>query len=120
MAKPSKKEARIRRHRSIRHRVRGTKDRPRLCVWTSNKHLRAQLVDDSEGRILLSVSTYEKPMREAGCRANIAGGAEVGKLIAERARDQKVTTVVFDRGGFRYHGVVKAVAEAAREGGLIF
>ncbi len=120
MAKLGKKETRRRRHMSIRNRVVGTPERPRLCVNTSNNHIRAQLVDDQAGRTLAAASTNEKQLREAGRRCNVAGGEIIGQLMAERATGRNVKRVVFDRGGFRYHGVVKAVADAAREGGLEF
>lgn len=120
MGKLSKKDARNRRHMSIRNRISGSQERPRLCVWASNKHLRVQLVDDDSGCTLAAVSTDEKVLRDTGCRANIKGGEKVGKLMAERALAKDVKKVVFDRAGFRYHGVIKALADAAREGGLVF
>ncbi len=120
MAEKSKKAARRRRHMSIRNRIAGGSERPRLCVWASSRHLRVQIVDDEVSRTLVAVSTDEKELREAGCRANVKGAEAVGKLMAERALDKDIKKVVFDRGGFRYHGVVKALAEAAREGGLSF
>ncbi len=120
MAKLNKHQTRKRRHRSLRNRLSGTPSRPRLCVHASNKHVRAQLVDDSSGKTIVAASTLDKELRANGSRGNTAGGQAVGKLMAERALKQNYQSVVFDRGGFRYHGVVKAVAEAAREGGLNF
>jgi len=95
--------------------------RPRLSVFRSSKHIYVQLIDDKSGRTLASASTIEKDLRE-GLRtgADIAAASKVGTLIAERAREAGVTEVVFDRGGYRYHGRVKALADAAREGGLAF
>lgn len=120
MAKLSKKETRRRRHMSIRNRIHGSSECPRLCVWASSRHLRIQLVDDAAGRTLAAVSTDEKELRQTGCRANVENGAKVGKLLAERALAKDIKNVVFDRGGFHYHGVIKAVADGARENGLVF
>jgi len=110
-------ELRNRRHRRVRKRVIGTSERPRLSVFRSNKHIAAQIIDDSAGRTLVAASTLEVGMR-AGSTGNTAAAAEVGKLVADRAKEQGVTKVVFDRGASRYHGRVAALAEAAREAGL--
>jgi large subunit ribosomal protein L18 len=110
-------ELRERRHRRVRKRVIGTADRPRLAVFRSNKHIAAQIIDDGTGRTLVSASTLESSMR-AGSTGNIAAAAEIGKLVAARAKSEGLTKVVFDRGASRYHGRVAALAEAAREAGL--
>ena len=110
---------RSRRRAGMRKTVRGGPDRPRLAVYRSNKHIYAQVIDDLSGRTLLAASTMEKTGRpENG--GNCAAAAGVGKLLAERASGAGIDAVVFDRGGFRYHGRVKALAEAARKGGLKF
>ncbi|MDQ4096352.1 MAG: 50S ribosomal protein L18 [Actinomycetota bacterium] len=114
-----KQQARIRRHRRVRKTVRGTPERPRLAVHRSNKHVTAQVIDDTAGRTLAAASTVEPDLR-GGATGNKQAAAQVGRLVAERARAAGVTKVVFDRGGFLYHGRVAAVAEAAREAGLEF
>jgi large subunit ribosomal protein L18 len=113
-----KREARIRRHRRVRKKVRGTAERPRLAVFRSNKHISAQVIDDRSGRTLASASTLEAELRSTG--GNIEGATKVGTLLAERAKAAGIDAVVFDRGGNRYHGRIKALADAAREGGLEF
>ena len=115
-----KQTARTRRHFRVRKKVAGTAERPRLAVFRSNKHISAQVIDDRSGRTLAAASTVEKSLREAGGTGNKAAAASVGRLVAERARAAGVTSVVFDRGGFQYHGRVAAVADAAREAGLEF
>jgi len=107
-------------HKRIRKRVSGTAERPRLAVNFSGKHVYAQVIDDDSGKTLASASTTEKDFRKGKSAANRATAEQVGKTIAERAKAKKVGTVVFDRGGFLYHGKVKALADAAREGGLKF
>ena len=114
-----KQEARRRRHRRVRKHVRGTRERPRLAVHRSNKHITAQVIDDMAGRTLAAASTVEADLR-GGPSGNKGAAAEIGRRVAERARAAGVTKVVFDRGGFLYHGRIAAVAEAAREGGLEF
>ena len=117
MAKTSLKarnRARIRRR--IRAKVAGTAERPRLAVFRSNKYIYAQLIDDAAGHTLAAASSREADVTATGVEASTA----VGKLIAERAKATGAETVVFDRGGYRYHGRVKALAEGAREGGLRF
>lgn len=94
--------------------------RPRLSVHRSGKHIYAQVIDDMKGATLAAASTQEATLREAGSGANVEGAARVGALIAERAKAAGVSQVVFDRGGFLYHGRIKALADAAREGGLDF
>ena len=113
------KDARRRRiHVRIRERVKGTSERPRLAVFRSLKHIYAQVIDDRAGRTIVSASSDEKNATASG--GNLAGAKEIGKLIADRAKEQGVAKVVFDRGGYLYHGRVKALAEAAREAGLEF
>jgi large subunit ribosomal protein L18 len=119
MAKPSKNEVRVRIHQRIRHRVRGSEMRPRLAVFRSLKHIYAQVIDDHKGHTLASASSGEKKA-PVGNGGNVAGAKQVGKLIAERAKAKGVTKVVFDRGGYQYHGRIKALADAAREAGLEF
>ena len=114
-----KLELRRRRHRRVRRRVEGTAERPRLAVFRSNKHITAQLIDDLAGRTLASASSVEPSLRET-TGGNIAAATAVGSLVASRAKDAGITTVVFDRGGFAYHGRVAALADAARAEGLEF
>ena len=110
--------ARTRRHRRVRKGLRGTAARPRLSVFRSNKYIYAQVIDDDAGTTLASASSLEGDLRDKGLSVETA--TEVGRLVAERAKDAGVETVVFDRGGFAYHGRVKALADAARESGLEF
>ncbi|MGE5236357.1 MAG: 50S ribosomal protein L18 [Acidobacteriota bacterium] len=116
-----RKQTRQRIHMRIRKVVQGTSDRPRLVVFRSLNHVYAQLVDDVHGTTLVAASTREKALRE-GLKhgGNKAAGKAIGQSIATRAKDKGITTVVFDRAGFRYHGVVKELADAAREAGLKF
>ena len=121
MAAFNRKAARERVHRRIRKRVAGTAARPRLSVHFSGRHVYAQVVDDDAGRTLAAASTMESSLLDKDKVAANRGSAEIiGKAIAERALTKKIENVVFDRGGFLYHGKVKALAEAAREGGLKF
>ena len=113
-----KVEARERRHRRVRKKVRGTAGRPRLAVFRSNKHIYAQLIDDVAGVTIASASTAEKGLTGSG--ATVEAATAVGTRIGERAKVAGVTTAVFDRGGFRYHGRVAGVADGAREAGLEF
>ena len=113
-----KRDARLRRHHRVRKHVRGSAERPRLAVFRSNKHISAQVIDDRAGVTLAAASTHEASLRDGSSNKDAA--AKVGKLLAERAKDAGVERVVFDRGGFLYHGRVAAVAEAAREAGLEF
>jgi large subunit ribosomal protein L18 len=119
MPKVSRDEIRVRIHDRIRKKVEGTEDRPRLAVFRSLKHIYAQVIDDAKGHTLAAASSAEKKAG-VGSGGNVAGAKEVGKLIAERAKEKGITKVVFDRGGYLYHGRVKALADAAREGGLEF
>jgi large subunit ribosomal protein L18 len=108
-------------HRRIRAKVAGISSRPRLCVYRSQKYIYAQIVDDSLGRTLVAASTAEKDVRGAMKQTgNIEASKAVGKMIAERAKAKGIESVVFDRGGYLYHGRIKAIAEAARESGLKF
>ena len=117
----NRKAARQRVHKRIRKRVSGTTERPRLAIHFSAKHVYAQVIDDNDGRTLVSASTGEKALKgKSKVAANRANAQAVGKTIAERLLAKKMDTVVFDRGGFQYHGKVKALADAAREGGLKF
>ena len=117
MARVSKNKTRLRIHERIRRRVQGSSERPRLAVFRSLKHIYAQVIDDSRGHTLASASSAEKRGSSGG---NVAGAKSIGKLVAERARDKGIKSVVFDRGGYKYHGRVKALADGARESGLTF
>ena len=118
--KKSRSVKRISRHWSIRTRIQGTVQRPRLCVFRSLKHMYVQLIDDDNGQILAAVSSLKLNGSKLGNGGNMAAAKQVGKVIAERAIEKGFKAVVFDRGGYFYHGRVKALAEAAREGGLKF
>jgi large subunit ribosomal protein L18 len=113
-----RKEVRERLHTRIRKKVTGTGKRPRLSVYFSGQNIYAQVIDDEKHCTLLAVATTEKALKKL--RPNMASATQVGKLLAERAKSKGVSEVVFDRGGFKYHGKVKALADAAREGGLKF
>lgn len=118
----SKRErSRVRRHHRVRLRVYGTPDRPRLNVFRSNVHIYAQVIDDTTGRTLVSASTLDKEIKgKLKSGADLAAAVAVGRLVAERALKANLKAVVFDRGGYRFHGRVKALAEASREKGLKF
>lgn len=122
MGKTSRKVLmRERRHRRLRKHIIGTSERPRLCVYRSLKHMYAQVVDDSQGQTLAAASSLDPELRdEISYGGNVDTAKAVGKLVAQRALEKGITKVVFDRGGNKYHGRVKALAEAAREGGLEF
>ena len=107
-------------HARVRAKVAGTAERPRLNVFRSLNHIYAQVIDDASATTLASASTLTKKGEDKKAGGNIAAASEVGKLIAERAKDKGVTKVVFDRGGYLYHGRIKALADAAREAGLEF
>ncbi|MDH3189550.1 MAG: 50S ribosomal protein L18 [Acidimicrobiia bacterium] len=111
-------DARARRHRRVRKSVKGTATRPRMAVYRSNKYIYVQLVDDVAGRTLVSASSQEKDLRAENLNEETA--TKVGELIGDRAKKAGVTEVVFDRGGYKYHGKVKALADAARKSGLEF
>jgi large subunit ribosomal protein L18 len=112
------REARLRRHRRVRRRLFGTAERPRLVVFRSNRGIQAQLVDDVEHKTLASANHAQLKKTFKGTKSDQA--AEVGKLLAESAKKAGIETVIFDRGGYLYHGRIKALADAAREGGLKF
>lgn len=114
----TKYAARIRRHRRVRKTVIGTPERPRLAVFRSNRHITAQVIDDTVGRTLAAASSYESDLRDGS--GTVAGAQAVGRLIGERAKAAGIDKVVFDRGGNLYHGRVAALADAAREAGLEF
>ena len=116
-SRDSKNIIRLRIHKRIRARVKGTPERPRLAVFRSVKHIYAQVIDDSKGHTMVAASSNEKDGKNGG---NVTGAKDIGKLIAERSKDKGIKAVVFDRGGYLYHGRVKALAEAAREAGLEF
>jgi large subunit ribosomal protein L18 len=113
----TKREARDRRHRRVRKKVRGTPDRPRLAVFRSSRHIYAQVIDDVHGRTVAAASTAEGELR-SGATATVDAAKSVGKLVGERAKAAGVDAVVFDRGGFKFHGRVAGVADGARESGL--
>jgi large subunit ribosomal protein L18 len=115
----AKHAARLRRHRRIRKKVRGDAQRPRLAVFRSNKHIVAQVIDDRAGKTLAAASTHEADLR-SGATGNKDAATKVGQLVAERAKAAGVDKVVFDRGGYVFHGRIAAVADAAREAGLEF
>jgi large subunit ribosomal protein L18 len=117
MARDSKDIIRRRIHKRIRRRVSGTAERPRLAVFRSLNHIYAQVIDDGAGQTLVAASSNEKGASKGG---NIAGAKSVGQTVAERAKQKGIDAVVFDRGGYLYHGRVKALADAAREAGLKF
>lgn len=116
--KTDRKMERARRHLRVRRKISGTAERPRLCVYRSNTNLYVQIIDDVSEKTLVSASTLDKEIKTK--YANKEAAKELGTLIAKKAAAQKIKTVVFDRGGYIYHGVVKELAEAAREGGLEF
>jgi large subunit ribosomal protein L18 len=118
MAKHTAHVARLRRHHRVRRRVAGTPERPRLAVFRSNQHIYAQLIDDVAGRTIAAASDAEPDMRESGTKT--ARAQAVGKRLAERSKQAGIDAAVFDRGGFRFAGRVKALADAAREEGLVF
>ena len=117
--KVSRNEMRIERHKRIRKSINGNEERPRLNVFRSNANITAQIIDDEKGVTLVSASTLEKDLKIAN-GGNIEAAKKIGAEIAKRAKEAKITKVVFDRGGYLYHGRVKALAEAARENGLEF
>ena len=116
--KTDRKMERTRRHIRVRRKISGTAERPRLCIYRSNTNLYVQIIDDVAANTLVAASTLDKEIKTK--YANKEAAKELGSLIAKKALDKKIETVVFDRGGYIYHGVVKELAEAAREGGLKF
>ena len=118
VTKTNRKLERERRHRRVRRKISGTTECPRLCVYRSNSNIYAQVIDDVKGVTIVSASTLDKAVKTK--KSNKEAAKEVGALIAKRALEKKVKTVVYDRGGYIYHGIVKELAEAAREAGLEF
>lgn len=122
--KKNKKEKREQRHKRVRAKIKGTSKIPRLCVFRSNKHIYAQLIDDEKGKTLVSASDLDIKTKITKTKKELTGKAavayRVGQIIAQKALDKKIEKVVFDRGGYKYHGRIKALAEGAREGGLKF
>ncbi len=121
VSRESKSKVRVNKHRKLRNRFTGTPERPRLAVFRSNNHMYAQVIDDTVGNTLASASTLQKDVKAELDKTNdVAAAAYLGTVIAKKALEKGITTVVFDRGGFIYQGKVKALAEAAREAGLKF
>ena len=118
VSKTDRKFERDRRHARVRRKISGTPECPRLCMYRSNTNIYAQIIDDVNGNTLVSASTMDKEVKTK--HANKEAAKEVGALIAKRAKDKKIVDVVFDRSGYQYHGVVKELAESARQGGLNF
>ena len=118
ITKINRKAERQRRHKRVRTKISGTTECPRLAVCRTNKNIIAQIIDDTKGETLVYVSTLDKEIKTK--KANKEAAKEIGTLVAKKAQDKKIENVVFDRGGFIYHGVVKEIAEAAREAGLKF
>ncbi len=119
--KIDKNEIRKRKHLRVRKKISGTPECPRLCVYRSNAHIYAQIIDDTNGTTLVSASSLDKDVKAAAANgSNKEAAAQVGKLVAERAVAKNIKEVVFDRGGYIYHGRIAALAEAAREAGLSF
>jgi large subunit ribosomal protein L18 len=119
--KINRSEIRVKKHMKIRNKISGTTERPRLAVFRSNNHIYAQIIDDVKGSTIVSASTVEKSIKDQLEKTNdVAAATLVGEAVAKKAIEKGITTVVFDRGGYVYHGKVKALADAAREAGLIF
>ena len=118
ISKTDRKFERDRRHARVRRKISGTPECPRLCMYRSNTNIYAQIIDDVNGNTLVSASTMDKEVKTK--HANKEAAKEVGALIAKRAKEKKIVDVVFDRSGYQYHGVVKELAESARQGGLNF
>ena len=121
VSKQSRSEVRVKKHARLRNRYSGTAQRPRLAVFRSNNHMYAQIIDDTVGNTLVSASTLQKDVKaELEKTNNVEAAAYLGTVIAKKAIEKGITSVVFDRGGFIYHGKIKALADAAREAGLNF
>ena len=121
VSKQSRSEVRVKKHMRMRNRFAGTAERPRLAVFRSNNHMYAQIIDDTVGNTLVSASTLQKDVKAELEKANnVEAAAYLGTVIAKKAIEKGITSVVFDRGGFIYHGKIKALADAAREAGLNF
>lgn len=109
---------RLKRHKRVRAKISGTAEKPRLCVYRSSNNIQAQIIDDVNGATLVSASSYETDLKAIG--GNLEGAKKIGELVAKRAIEKGITEVVFDRGGYLYHGRIKSLADAAREAGLKF
>lgn len=121
VSKESRSKVRVKKHMKIRNRFSGTAERPRLAVFRSNNHMYAQIIDDTVGNTLVAASTLDKDVKAELEKTNdVAAAAKLGTVIAKKALEKGITTVVYDRGGFVYQGKIKALAEAAREAGLEF
>ena len=121
VSKKSRSEVRVNKHRKLRNHISGTAERPRLAVFRSNNHMYAQIIDDTVGNTLVAASTMEKSVKAELEKTNdVEAAAYLGKVIAEKALEKGIKTVVFDRGGFIYQGKIQALADAAREAGLEF
>jgi large subunit ribosomal protein L18 len=121
VSKGSKQEIRVKKHRRMRNRLNGTTERPRLCVFRSNNHMYAQVIDDTVGKTLVAASTLEKEVKDQVEKTNnVDAAAYLGTVIGKRAVEKGISKVVFDRGGFIYQGKIAALADAAREAGLEF
>ncbi|ASA24356.1 50S ribosomal protein L18 [Paenibacillus donghaensis] len=121
ITKEDKNKARLKRHLRVRKKIQGTTERPRLNVFRSSKHIYAQLIDDVTGATIVSASTVDKELSASiGNGGSVEAASKVGKLVAERAKEKGYAVVVFDRGGYLYHGRIQALADAAREAGLEF
>ncbi|MFC9779097.1 50S ribosomal protein L18 [Paenibacillus chitinolyticus] len=120
ITKGDKNKARLKRHLRVRKKIQGTTARPRLNIFRSEKHMYAQIIDDVNGVTVASASTQDKELKEVSNGGNVEAARKVGELVANRAKEKGVSEVVFDRGGYLYHGRVQALAEAAREAGLEF
>ncbi|HWP97418.1 MAG TPA: 50S ribosomal protein L18 [Syntrophomonadaceae bacterium] len=118
--KPSKNLLRKGKQARVRRKISGTVERPRLCVYKSLKHISVQIIDDENGRTLVAASTMEKALQDLASKTNSEAAKQVGALIAQKAKEQGIASVVFDRSGYKYHGCIAALAEAARENGLEF
>jgi large subunit ribosomal protein L18 len=120
ITKGDKNKARLKRHLRVRKTIKGTSERPRLNVFRSSKHMYAQIIDDVNGVTIAAASTQDKDLNEVSNGGNVDAATQVGTLIAKRAKEAGIDRVVFDRGGYLYHGRIQALADAAREGGLEF
>lgn len=116
----TKKELRKRRHKRLRWKISGTSECPRLSICSTSRHIYAQFIDDEHGQTLIAVSTLDPEFRKQTSKSNVEAAKLLGKIAADKAQASKIKTVVFDRGGFMYHGRIKAFADAARSGGLKF
>lgn len=120
ITKGDKNKARLKRHLRVRKKIKGTAERPRLNIFRSSKHMYAQVIDDIKGVTIVSASTQDKELGEIANGGNVEAAQKVGAMIAQRAKEKGISQVVFDRGGYLYHGRIQALADAAREAGLEF